>query len=446
MKHREIDQVTRWYPTQFSLICGEDIFRHDYMDMYIHIPFCKGKCAFCPFNSKPISHENLEEYFTMLKTEIQMYANEPYFKYKTVRSLWIGGGTPSAVPFERIEEILNLVQSKFSFAENAEITLETNIDDLTEMYIKRVATSCVNRLSVGVQSFTDKYLSMMGRSYSPDWIATFFSFIGNYNLDISIDLMFRYPGQTVNEISDELQMIARYHERISHITLYGLILFPRLGIYKRVANGKLPKQASLSTYAKMFEQFNTGLSKLGYHQYTSNHFAKEGKENVYNNDRWGFPQKECVSFGPGSFGQLNGYVYCNEHRTDDYYKKITSGKKPVQMGKAINLMEQASRYLVLGTKHRTVDLELFQKLTGMDAREVYSKEIQELLDDGLIELQGNVLHVTDRGCTYILDIGCRFQTENNLKFCQPQYSILDMFDGKRDSFSSQVIEQDNNDE
>ena len=190
MKHREIDQVTRWYPTQFGIITGDDIFNHNYIDMYIHIPFCLGKCAFCPFNSKPINKENLDLYFQNLKAEITMYANEPYFKYKTVRSLWIGGGTPSAVPFDHIKEILNLVTSKFDFSDDAEITLETNLHDLSEDYIKLVSASRINRLSIGVQSFTEKFLKMMGRTYTPEWIDSFFSFIRKYDLSNPLDIIF----------------------------------------------------------------------------------------------------------------------------------------------------------------------------------------------------------------------------------------------------------------
>ncbi len=442
MNHREIDQVTRWYPTEFGIISGKDIFPNSAMDMYVHIPFCLGKCAFCPFNSMPMIKKNLDEYFENLNKEILLYASEPYFKYKTVKSLWIGGGTPSAVPFEKISEVLHTLKDSFTFDDDIEITLETNIHDLSEDYIKMVANSPVNRLSIGVQSFTEKYLKMMGRSYTPNWVDSFFSFIHKYNLNISIDLMFRYPGQTLADIQDEINMIGKYSEKIDHITLYGLILFPRLGIFKRVANGQLPKQASLTVYEKMCEMFNNQLAGFGYHQYTSNHYAKEGKENVYNNDRWGFPQIECVSFGPGSFGQLNGFVYCNEHNIDNYYAKLSKGEKPIQQGKRINLMEQASRYLVLGTKCRLVDLKKFRELTGIDPLVTYKEQINELVNDDLIQIKGDILHVTDRGCTYILDIGCRFQTQNNLCHTQPQYEILDMFEGKKTSYYDLIIEKD----
>lgn len=442
MKHKEIDQVTRWYPTEFGPINGNDIFHHDKMDIYVHIPFCLGKCAFCPFNSIPICRQNLDEYFSHLSKEIALYAAQPYFKYKSVRSVWIGGGTPSAVPFERIINILHNLKDSFKFEDGAEITLETNIHDLTEDYIREVSKSEINRLSIGIQSFNEKYLKMMGRSYSSEWIDSFFSYIHQYDLNISIDLMFRYPGQTLQDVQDEIDLIGKYYRKIDHITLYGLILFPKLGIFKRVADGKLPKQASLKQYEKMCEMFNKQLAEYGFHQYTSNHFAKEGKENVYNNDRWGFPQIECVSFGPGSFGQLNGYVYCNEHKISDYYAKIAKGELPVQMGKKINLLEQASRYLVLGTKCRSINLKLYRDLTGIDPLVLYKKQIEELVKEELITIKDDVLFVTDKGCTYILDIGCRFQTENNLKHTQPQYEVLDMFEGMIKSFDELVIEKE----
>ena len=442
MKHREIDQVTRWYPTQFAAISGNDIFKKDKIDIYIHIPFCRGKCAFCPFNSKPLSKNNLSEYFSALRKEILMYARESYFEYKTVNSIWIGGGTPSAVPFEYIKDILGLVYDEFSVSNTAEVTLETNLHDLTEEYIKEVALTQINRLSIGVQSFTDKYLDMMGRSYSPEDISTFFSFIRKYPLTVSIDLMFRYPGQKLDELDLEIEAIKKFNDSIDHITIYGLILFPKLGIYKRVESGKLPKQASLSVYEKMCKYLGEKLFELGYYQYTSNHYAKEGKKNQYNIDRWAFPQIECASFGPGAFGQLNGYVYCNEHSTEEYYSKINSENKPIQMGKKINCLEQISRYMVLGVRCRDIDLSLFELLTGIDPREYYSNEISVLISDGLIEIKDNQFHVTDKGCAYIVDVCTAFETENNKLFTQPQYTILDMFEGKQDSFYEKVIEKD----
>ena len=199
-KHHEVDEVIRWYPTEFNDTDCKTMWDKKGMNIYAHIPFCKGKCGFCPFNSQPITNKNLDEYFTMLKKEIMLYAQEPYFKDRYIRSLWIGGGTPSAVPFERIEEVLDLLMKEFNFNEDTEITLETNLFDLNEEYIKTVAKSPVTRLSIGVQSFNDKYLKMMGRTYRREWIDYFFKFIKKYDLDISIDVMYRYPGQTVDEV------------------------------------------------------------------------------------------------------------------------------------------------------------------------------------------------------------------------------------------------------
>ena len=224
-KHYEIDEVIRWYPTEFNNQDCNNMWDKKGMNLYVHIPFCRGKCGFCPFNSKPITHENLNEYFDALKKEIMLYAKEPYFKDRYIRSLWIGGGTPSAVPFDRLDDVLKLLKKEFDFRDGTEITLETNLFDLNEKYIKTVAQSPVTRLSIGVQSFNDKYLKMMGRTYRREWIDQFFKFIKNYNLDISIDVMYRYPGQSVDEVREDMQSIVSMSDSIDHITLYSLILF-----------------------------------------------------------------------------------------------------------------------------------------------------------------------------------------------------------------------------
>lgn len=442
MKYSELKEVIRCYPTEFSTISDSDIWHKEEIDMYIHIPFCLGKCGFCPFNSMPLSKQNLSTYFSHLLREIELYAKENYFGDKVVRALWIGGGTPSAVPLEYIESILDKVHQNFEFSPNCEYTLETNLHDLTEEYISKVASTKINRLSIGVQSFNDKYLEMMGRTYTPDRISEFFGFIRNYPLNISIDLMYRYPGQTLDDIDLELDLLDKYRMSIDHITLYSLMLFPRLPIYERVRSGKLPKQCSLTTYEKMNYRWQEGLARLGYTQYTSNHFAQQGKKNIYNLDRWGFPQKECVSFGPGAFGQIKNYVYCNEHRIDDYYAKIQHDQKPVQEGKFITLWERISRYAVLGVKNLEIDLKEFQTLTGLTVQAAFENKLNELVEEGLIKINDSYLTVTPKGIAYIIDVSKTFETSNNLLHTQPQYVILDMFNGKRETFDTEVIEED----
>ena len=441
-KYSEVNEVIRWYPSEFKRLDSKDMWKKDKINLYAHIPFCKGKCQFCPFNSMPINRQNLDEYFNTLRKEISMYAEEEYFKSKTIESIWIGGGTPSAVPIEDIKSVLDLIFEKFDIDDECEVTLETNLHDLNEEYIKEVAKTQVNRLSIGVQSFKDKYLKMMGRTYKYENIKTFFSFIRKYDLNISIDLMYRYPGQTLDEIDKEIEFIKENKEYLDHITLYSLILFPKLGTFKQVKAGKLPLQPSFSTYMKMNKRFADRLPEAGFHQYTTNHFAKDGKENVYNNDRWGFPQKECVSFGPGAFGQIKDYVYCNEHAIQDYYDKVNKNIKPVQSGKKMNLMEQASRFLVLGTKCLKVDLKLFEGMTGINPLVFYKDKIDWLLNENMITINDNILELTKKGIALIIDVQNCFQTENNLSYTQPQYDILDMFEGQRETYDLEVIEKD----
>ena len=131
-KYSEVNEVIRWYPSEFKRLDSKDMWKKDKINLYAHIPFCKGKCQFCPFNSMTINRQNLDEYFNTLRKEISMYAEEEYFKSKTIESIWIGGGTPSAVPIEDIRSVLDLIFEKFDIDDECEVTLETNLHDLNE--------------------------------------------------------------------------------------------------------------------------------------------------------------------------------------------------------------------------------------------------------------------------------------------------------------------------
>ena len=177
-----------------------------------------------------------------------------------------------------------------------------------------------------------------------------------------------------------------------------------------------------------------------YKEYTTNHFAKPGKENIYNLDRWGFPQKECLSFGPGAFSQVKDYVYCNEHMLNDYYAKVNNGIKPIQTGKKMTLLEQISRYLVLGCKNLEVDLNEFKRIVGDDITAIYPTQVESLQRKGLIVIDNDKLKITESGKAWIIDVSRSFFTANNIDYSQPQYDILDMFEGNRNNYTEGVID------
>lgn len=440
MKYSEVKEIIRWYPSDVKNLEGGEIWTKEKMDMYVHIPFCKSKCSFCPFNSKPINKENVDTFFNFLKKELYFYAQENYFKDRIINSLWIGGGTPSAVPIEEIRKLLKDIFRFFDKTEDCEITIETNLADITEEFLSKVAQMGINRISIGVQSFNDKYLKMMGRAYRLKQIEEVLDFLRKYNIIANIDLMYRYPGQTVEELAQELDIAAKY-DSVNHISMFPLILFPKLNIYKRIKNGQLPKLPSFETYQHMYDVLIEKLdNNKPFHQYTTYHFAKDGKECKYNVDRWGMPQRECLALGPGPFSQIKDFVYCNEHNVEKYYDKLRNNEKPVQMGKKMTLQDRISRLLVLGTKALSINLKAFKEITGFSIYDLYKEKLDWLINEELVVIDENKMTLTSKGRALIIDVNRAFFTEENIDKTQPQYGILDLFEGQTFEAVKEAIE------
>lgn len=441
-KYSEINQIIRFYPTNIDTLNCEEVWSSESFNLFVYIPFCRRKCHFCILNSAKLSKKKIDVFFKALDKELMLYEDTAYFKSKLVNSLWIGGGTPSVVPIDKIKCLLDHSMQNFNFTNNAEITIEVNLEDLDENFLKQIVDTKINRLSIGVQTFNNKYLKILGRTYNFDNILYVFDLLSKFSeLDISIDLMYRYPGQTIEELVEDLEYIKRI-DLIQHVTIHPLILFPSLELYKKIKSGILPKQPSLKRYLEMYNILLDNLSNgKPFYQYSPYSFAKKDKECAYNISRWRIPQQECLSIGPGGFSQANNYIYCTEHDIDKYMEIVGKGIIPILEGKKLNYREMLSRYLVIGSRLLSVDLDMYRELTGFEARELFKDSFNWLLKEGLININDNKMDLTDKGKALIIDVSKAFYSEN-VEVLQPQYRILNLYQKGSNNLLSDVIENE----
>lgn len=241
--------------------------------LYIHIPFCVSKCKYCDFLSFP-NMECRQEYIDSLVREIKAFETD-----NVVKSVFIGGGTPSVIESSLIGQIFTALE-KFTFDKNCEITIEANPGTLTEEKLKDYKSFGINRISIGLQAWQNHYLKKLGRIHTVEEFLHSYTMARKAGFDnINVDLMFDLPDQTFEEWKESLENVCALEPQ--HISAYSLIIEEGTPFYDMDLN--LPNEIQDREMYHFAQDF---LKEKGFHQYEISNFAKEGKESVHNNVYW----------------------------------------------------------------------------------------------------------------------------------------------------------------
>ena len=307
---------------------------------YIHIPFCKSKCKYCSFISFN-RLDKVDEYIKALHTEI-----EAYYEKENLKTLYLGGGTPSLISPDKLGEIV----SAFKFAQSPEITCEINPDDADFEYLKELKSIGINRLSIGSQSFDDNILHNIGRRHNSQQIVSAVQNAQKVGFDnISLDLIYGLPYQT--DIKPDLENFLKLG--IQHISTYGLKIDEGSFWYKNPPTG-LPDD---DLQADIYEGVNNKLKSSGFHRYEISNFALEGFESKHNLNYWN--NNEYYGFGVAAHGYRNKIRYFNTSELDEYINNPTHHKNE----KNLTLKEILEEEIFLG----------FRKTEGINVEEINTK-------------------------------------------------------------------------
>ena len=376
------------------------------LELYIHIPFCIRKCNYCDFLSFPSKEEEREVYVESLINEIEQTGNILDKNDYKVRSIFIGGGTPSLLSGEQMERIMQAVRNTFFIIEEAEITMEANPGTLTEANVFSYKKAGVNRLSMGLQSADDSCLHLLGR------IHTWEEFLKSYELarkagfeNINVDLMSGLPGQTVNIYKRTLEKVMALQPE--HISAYSLILEEGtpFGESKEIQK-KIPDE---ETDREMYQLTKEVLAENGYERYEISNYARKGKECIHNLGYWsGTPY---LGFGLGASSYFEETRFSNEKNLEKYQKKPYVPFVMREDYTVLSEKDEMEEFMFLGLRKRAgISEEEFKARFKVSLKDIYGKVIAKYEEMDLLEWtdEGKMLRLTDAGIDVSDYIFCDF--------------------------------------
>ena len=354
---------------------------------YVHIPFCTQICYYCDFSKVFIKNQPVDSYLEHLLEEFRSY------DIQKLRTLYIGGGTPTALSAPQLEVLLNGLTKNLDLSVLEELTIEANPGDLDADKIAVLKNSAVNRVSLGVQTFDNKMLKKIGRSHLEKDIYENIDRLKLAGFDnISIDLIYALPGQTMEQVKDNVAEAIGLD--IPHMSLYSLILENHTVFMNRMRRGKLPLPKE-ELEAEMFEYIIAELEKSGFEHYEISNFSKPGFESRHNLMYW--DNAEYYGIGAGASGYVNGVRYKNHGPIRHYLSAVEEGNARITE-EHLSQKEQMEEEMFLGLRKKSgVSMARFEEKFGRSFDGLYGEIVRDLVQQGLMQIEGDRVRMTKRG-------------------------------------------------
>ena len=385
------------------------------LEIYVHIPFCARKCAYCDFLSFPGNRQMQREYIEKLLEEIKYQS--AYTRDYQVISLFIGGGTPSILEMGEITLIMEALKSQFDILPDAEITLEANPGTVTYEALVSYRKAGINRISMGLQSADDKELKFLGRIHTYDEFLKSYQRVRMAGFDnVNVDLISAIPGQTMESWKNTLKKVTML--KPEHISAYSLIVeegtpfYDRYGEHVELENDtmtieerrrlmSLPDLPDEDAEREMYYFTKEFLKDQGYERYEISNYSKKGCECRHNIGYW--TGTEYLGLGLGSSSYING---CRFHNTTNYqeYKNGVFDREEEfeklfrQEFERLSIEEKMEEYMFLGLRLiEGVSAHGFVSNFGQNIRNVYGPVLDKLVRNGLLESKDGFYRLTERG-------------------------------------------------
>ncbi|MBG9980356.1 radical SAM family heme chaperone HemW [Facklamia lactis] len=365
--------------------------------LYIHIPFCQKKCHYCDFLTFVDQDDQIEEYIQYLVREISLYGSQNY----ALDTIYFGGGTPSYISADQMTRIMQAVYEYFEVLPGCEISIEMNPESVTEEKVTCYLENGFNRFSMGVQSFDDRTLRMMGRLHDEKTVFNKVDLLRRLGIQrLGIDLMFGNPKQDMQVLERDIDCALSLP--INHISYYSLMIKDNTPFQRWVLTGQI-KILEDEVEREMYHYIQSRLIESGFDQYEISNFAKGGAESRHNKKYWKL--ENYIGVGLGASSNMDLIRFANYRRFKDYFEKIDQGEFPIQTSEKMNREEREKEYIMLNLRllkgFKVADIN---QRFGIDFTSKYAEVLQKHQALGVIDYNEEQVRFTKYG----LDIGNQF--------------------------------------
>jgi oxygen-independent coproporphyrinogen III oxidase len=378
------------------------------LGIYLHVPFCAHVCPYCDFNTYAGQGALVPRYVAALEREIARQGNE--LDGRAATTIFFGGGTPSLLPVDAIARLVRAARDAFDLAPDAEISLEANPTSVDAVYFAGLLEAGVNRLSLGVQTQQRRGLRVLGRNHEAGEAAAAYAAARAAGFtNVSLDLIFGWPGQTPEAWADDLETVLGWATRgPEHLSCYSLIVEPGTPFAEAVARGIL-RVPDDDAAADLYEAAMTRLAAAGYLHYEVANWARDPSLTARHNLIY-WRNGDFVGAGAGAHGTIAGRRTMQHLLPLTWIEAVERGEAPDSNVEEIGPDTAMGETMMLGLRllEEGVDAEAFRRRHGAALDEVYGDEIGELAGLGLIERSPDRVRLTQRGLMLANDVTARF--------------------------------------
>ncbi|WP_426480811.1 radical SAM family heme chaperone HemW [Chryseobacterium sp. R2ACT005] len=359
--------------------------------IYIHIPFCKQKCSYCNFHFST-SLNFKDEMLRAMKTEMLLRKDE--LQNRTLKSLYFGGGTPSILSVDEINSLIDEALRYFSFEKDIEITLEANPDDLDKSFLKQLAGTPVNRLSIGTQSFFEEDLKLMNRAHTASEAEGSIKRAQDFGFEnLSIDLIYGSPTSNLEIWKENLNKTIALE--VPHISSYALTVEPKTALENWILKGKVksPKEEEQN---REFYYLSDFLKDNGFEHYEVSNFAKPGFYSRHNSSYWKY--QEYLGIGPSAHS-YNGFDVrsWNVANNQQYIRKLNDNKLLAKEEEILSKEDQFNEMIMIGLRTIWgVDLRSLKNKFSDRLLEHFQTEIKTKIEEGILIIENDHLKIPEK--------------------------------------------------
>jgi oxygen-independent coproporphyrinogen-3 oxidase len=356
--------------------------------LYVHVPFCAHRCGYCNFTLVAGRDDLMERYLQAIELELEQFDGS-----HEVDTLFFGGGTPTHLPTASLERLLHAVGRRFPLAPGGEWTVEANPIDVNREKVDLLGDHGVTRISLGVQSFDARKLAILERDHSPDDVIQAVSFARRRIANVSLDLIFGAPGESLDswrtDLSTALSLVPQ------HVSTYGLTWEKGTSFWARRGRNEL-QQIDEDVEAAMYGEAIDQLASAGFDHYETSNFARPGFRCRHNETYWLGESYHAV--GPGAARYIDGRRETNHRSTTTYINRVLSGQSPVAESETLSLEDRARELLVFALRRlEGVDRDWFRSRTGFSIDWLVGESLGRHVEHGWMSDDGSRIRLTRSG-------------------------------------------------